>query len=113
LIPAQTLCRSGEINRSMAGANHVPNSVGCVPFPPANETAGPIGPAVAVAGAGFERPQEITGNVPDSVASGAESGARLAPDAIIDPVLAEVVHAWPTLPNAIQSGILAMICTAP
>jgi len=41
--------------------------------------------------------------------SGAESGALGAREAPVDPDLAAVVDAWPTLPAAIKAGILAMV----
>jgi hypothetical protein len=43
---------------------------------------------------------------------GAESGALVPEPAAIDPDLAAVVDAWPTLPAAIKAGILAMIGAA-
>jgi hypothetical protein len=45
-------------------------------------------------------------------AGGAESGALGAPMAPLDPDLAAVVDAWPTLPEPIRAGILGMIRTA-
>ena len=55
---------------------------------------------------------ENAGKAGVPVESGAESGAldaRKAPD---DPQLAEVIDAWPGLPDAVQAGILAMIRAA-
>ena len=43
---------------------------------------------------------------------GAESGAPIAFGAIADPTLAEVVQAWPTLPEPIKAGALALIRAA-
>lgn len=41
--------------------------------------------------------------------SGAESGALCAQNDPFDPQLAAVVEAWPTLPEPIKAGVLAMI----
>lgn len=43
---------------------------------------------------------------------GAESGALGAREAPLDPQLAAVARAWPTLPEPIKAGILAMIRAA-
>ena len=43
---------------------------------------------------------------------GAESGAVGAAEARIDADLALVIDAWPTLPEAIKAGILAMVQAA-
>jgi hypothetical protein len=59
-----------------------------------------------------EHPQESSGNSSDSDQGGAESGALGAREAPIDPRLAAVVEAWPTLPEAIKVGILAMVQAA-
>jgi hypothetical protein len=40
---------------------------------------------------------------------GAESGAVGAQNTPIDPDLAEVIRAWPTLPEATRAGILAAV----
>ena len=55
---------------------------------------------------------ETAGNSGDSFQSGAESGALAAREAPMDPALAAVIEAWPTLPEAIKAGILAMIRAA-
>ena len=39
----------------------------------------------------------------------AESGAELPNSAPITPDLADVLTAWPTLPESVKAGILAMI----
>ena len=44
--------------------------------------------------------------------SGAESGALRVPQAPFDPELAAVVEAWGTLPEAIKTGIVAMVRAA-
>jgi hypothetical protein len=41
--------------------------------------------------------------------SGAESGALGAQNGLFDPRLASVIEAWPTLPEAIKAGIVAMV----
>jgi hypothetical protein len=49
----------------------------------------------------------------DVAATGPESLAySLAHDSQIDPDLARLIHAWPTLPEALRAGILAMIDAA-
>ncbi|HUT57138.1 MAG TPA: hypothetical protein VNA25_04610 [Phycisphaerae bacterium] len=40
---------------------------------------------------------------------GAESGADSAETAPVHPDLAKVIEAWPTLPEAVRAGILAMV----
>jgi hypothetical protein len=62
-----------------------------------------------VAGTGFERPSKNTGNSTVDPQGGAESGALGVRGRPIDPELAAVVDAWPTLPAATRSAILAMI----
>ena len=63
-------------------------------------------------GAGIELPQENGGNSIGSGESGAESGALGARNAPFDSDLTAVVDRWPTLPEAIKVGILAMIWAA-
>jgi hypothetical protein len=58
---------------------------------------------------GLERVAKTTGKtgIPDS--GGAECGALGAQNAPSDPDLAAVVDAWPTLPEAVRTAILAMV----
>lgn len=62
-----------------------------------------------VAGTGFERPAKNTANAAVDGRGGAESGALGARERPIDPELAAVIDAWPALPEATRSAILAMI----
>ncbi len=59
--------------------------------------------------AGIEHGPKSSGNQGVGNESGAECGALGAREALNAPGLAEVVEAWPTLPEAIKAGILAMI----
>jgi hypothetical protein len=43
---------------------------------------------------------------------GAKSGALTIENLAIDPSLAALIDAWPTLPDAIRAGILAMVRAA-
>jgi hypothetical protein len=43
---------------------------------------------------------------------GAESGALGHESTAIDPALKSLIDAWPTLPEAIRAGILAMVRAA-
>jgi len=61
---------------------------------------------------GLEHPADSTGNSAVRDQSSAESGAVGAQTAFADPDLAAVVEAWPSLPEAIKAGILAMIRAA-
>lgn len=67
--------------------------------------------AVKLGDEGFElTPNSLTNSaIPPQ--SGAESGARNAQEASIDPDLAAVVEAWPRLPEAIQRAMLALVGT--
>jgi hypothetical protein len=65
-----------------------------------------------MAGTGFELSQDSSGNSTISDQSGAESGALGAQNGPDYPDLAEVAQAWPSLPEAIKAGILAMIRAA-
>jgi hypothetical protein len=47
-----------------------------------------------------------------SETAGAKSGAVDRENAPIDPELAQVIEAWPTLPPAIREAILAMLRAA-
>lgn len=62
--------------------------------------------------AGIEPAPKSSGNSGGRDQSGAECGALGAREAPADPDLAAVVDAWPTLPAAIKSAILAMIGAA-
>jgi len=53
--------------------------------------------------------QDSSGNPHGSDACGAKSGAPRAPEGANDPDLAAVVNAWPTLPPAVKTGIVAMV----
>jgi hypothetical protein len=44
--------------------------------------------------------------------SGARGGARLLPEDTGDPDLQQLIDAWPTLPEAVKAGIMAMIRSA-
>jgi hypothetical protein len=65
-----------------------------------------------MAGTGFELSQESAGNSTGSDQSGAESGALGTGNGPIDAELAAVIEAWPSLPDAIKAGILAMVKAA-
>jgi hypothetical protein len=65
-----------------------------------------------MAGTGFESPPQNAGKLAIAYRSGAESGALGTDDGRFDIDLAAVVDAWPTLPDAIKEGILAMIRVA-
>ena len=54
-------------------------------------------------------PFENTGKTGFPAESGAESGAVGARADLLDPGLAAVVEAWPTLPEATKDAILAMV----
>jgi hypothetical protein len=65
-----------------------------------------------VEAAGIELPQESAGNWSAAEQSGAKSGALDKQNGPFDAELAEVVQAWPNLPEAIRAGILAMVRAA-
>ena len=76
----------------------------------------PLDAANRLGKAGFEQCPETLGISSDSTTSAAKSGASNAENApnpaereSIDPNLASVVEAWPTLPEAIRAGIVAMV----
>ena len=60
-------------------------------------------------GEGFEHPPYSSGNTGVAAESGAESGALDAESRSEDPELGTIIDAWPTLPDALKAGILAMI----
>jgi hypothetical protein len=64
-----------------------------------------------VVGTGFELPTENAGNADLSLQSGAESGALGAQGGAIAPELRAIIDAWPTLPEPIKKGVLAMVRT--
>lgn len=69
---------------------------------------------------GFEPPRESQQKTPASVSGGSKSGnirggsgspaAPVTPPT--DPELAAVVVAWPTIPQAVRAGIVAMVRAA-
>jgi len=62
--------------------------------------------------AGIEHCPKSSANKGDGGQSGAECGALGAQNAPLDADLAAVVDAWPKLPEAIKTGILAMVTAA-
>lgn len=62
-----------------------------------------------MAGTGLELSQDSSGNSTIADQSGADSGAVFASSIPIDADLAAVFEAWPTLPEAIKAGILALV----
>jgi len=68
-----------------------------------------------VEAAGIERPpkrSEKTRVPPERAAESDALGAHDIATAPVDPDLADVIAAWPTLPPAIQAGIMAMVRAA-
>jgi hypothetical protein len=61
---------------------------------------------------GLEQSSESSAETSRTARGGAQSGARGATGKMIDADLAMVVDIWPTLPEAIQARILAMIKAA-
>jgi len=57
---------------------------------------------------GIEHPPLAQSKTPISESGGAESGAHDAPKPIQDPVLTEIVAAWPQLPEHIRAAIKAL-----
>lgn len=51
-------------------------------------------------------------NRPFSEGRGTESGTLAADSTPVDPDLAEIASAWPTLPDAIKAGVMAMVKAA-
>ena len=61
---------------------------------------------------GLEQSADSLRRVQVSETAGAKSGAVDRENAPIDPELAQVIEAWPTLPPAIREAILAMLRAA-
>jgi len=61
---------------------------------------------------GIRTPRETSAETALSTGSGAKSGALAIQDSHIDPALATIIDAWPTLPKAMRAGILAMVRAA-
>jgi hypothetical protein len=61
---------------------------------------------------GIEPAPDSLGDATISAQGGAKSGALAPQQRIIDPALAALIDAWPTLPEAIRAGILAMVRVA-
>lgn len=61
---------------------------------------------------GAEHPAQTSGKTPVSERGGAECGAQRAPRGQFEPDLQRVIDGWPTLPDALKTGILAMITAA-
>ncbi len=59
---------------------------------------------------GSEHPAKTPENPPVSQQGGTDSGTLAGEN--LPPDLADVVNAWPTLPEAIKAGILAMVKAA-
>ena len=62
-----------------------------------------------LAEAGLERTANSSGKTPNSEKGGAKSGAVDARQAVHDPDLAELLHAWPDLTPAARAGILKIV----
>ena len=65
-----------------------------------------------MAGTGLELTPDSSGNSSAATQSGAECGALGALSGPFDPDLAAIVEAWPSLPEALRAGILAMVRAA-
>ena len=65
-----------------------------------------------MAGTGSEHPQETSGNTKVAPQGAAKCAAVDAQSAPVDARLAEVIDAWPALPEEIKAGILAMVKAA-
>ena len=66
-----------------------------------------------VAGTGFEREPFPPENRRSEPTGAAKRGAHDAANQVVDAELLEVVDAWPELPAALKSGILAMVRSVP
>jgi hypothetical protein len=65
-----------------------------------------------MAGAGFEPTQESPNNSKGLCDSGAQSGAPQSQSEAIDADLATVSKVWHTLPEAMRTGIVAIVRAA-
>ena len=72
-------------------------------------TTGDVVPEAQVAGTGFQRRPFPLGNSHILTTGAAKSGASDAANQVVDAELNEVIDAWPELPAAIKSGIMAMV----
>jgi len=63
-------------------------------------------------GEGFEPTSKASGKQGVAAESGANSGAPDAQNGLKYPELGAILDAWPTLPEPIKAGILAMVRTA-
>src|SRR5262245_36308752 len=61
---------------------------------------------------GIRTSSQISTKTVDFGQGGAKSGALAPESTSIDPPLATIIDAWPTLPDAIRAGILAMVRAA-
>ena len=67
---------------------------------------------LAIPPRGLEPATRSPENFTNPAPSGAKSGALDPQVRAIDPALATLIYAWPTIPEAIKAGILAMIRAA-
>jgi hypothetical protein len=68
--------------------------------------------AIKSGGGGIRTSSQISAKTVDFGQGGAKSGALPPESRSIDPALATIIDAWPTLPEALRAGILAMIRAA-
>jgi hypothetical protein len=61
---------------------------------------------------GLETPAQSPKNSTNLAPGGVKSGALAPKTQAIDPALAALIDAWPTLPDAIRAGIVAMVRAA-
>ena len=61
---------------------------------------------------GLEPTSKSSGKTPVPGAGGAESGAPSAPEPHINPDLQRLIDVWPTLPEPVKAGIVAMVRAA-
>ena len=81
-------------------------------FPLANAAPCETVRCTSVPPRGLEPSANLLGNPTNPAPGGAESGALAPKTPAIDPALAALIDAWPTLPDAIRAGILAMVRAA-